>query len=108
MSDIFDLTTKLKLEPKRSEQFCRCLCVFVVERTRMLECQDCQKVIDPFDYLMKQATKQQSTAFSIRNAKYEMNRLNGEVEELKRVKRNLQSQVNRLSKKTTTKGVSHG
>lgn len=97
MSDVINLASSLRLEPKRSEKFCRCARVFVVEDTRMLECQSCGKIIDPFDFLMKEARQQQSFVFEVSHLKNERKRLEKEVDDLKRIRRNLKSQVSRAS-----------
>ena len=95
MADVINLSSSLRLKPKRSSKFCRCNRVFVVEDTRMLECQSCGKIIDPFDFLMKEAKQQQLFVFEVSHLKNERDRLQKEVGELKQVKRNLKAQVKR-------------
>ena len=99
MSDVIDLSRTTKLTPKRKTGFCRCARVFVVEQTRMLECQDCGKVIDPFDFMMQEAKKQNSHVYQISHLKHEKEKLIDEVEDLKRQRRNLKAQVKRASSK---------
>lgn len=36
--------------PRRGYCVAQCRRVFVIEHTRLLRCQDCEKAIDPFDY----------------------------------------------------------
>ena len=95
----FSVGQDLKKKP-REYNFCRCNQVLVNDHTRMLECQHCGKVIDPFDYIWRQANNQERNVFAVRHKKDEIKKFNDEIEELKRVKRNLQGQVNRLKKKT--------
>jgi len=61
----------------------------------MLQCQSCEKIIDPFDFLMREAKQQQSFVFQVGHLKHERDQLHKEVEELKRVRRNLKAQVKR-------------
>ena len=98
---IIDLNTQMSLKPVRTQGFCRCQRVFVDKQTRMLRCQKCDRVIDPFDYLWQQAIMQEGEAMSLKGARHEHERLDKEIEELKRQKRNLQAQVRRLKKKET-------
>lgn len=95
---VISFPTSINLIPKRAEVFCRCSQVFVIEKTRMLECQKCGKVIEPFDFLYEQAKKQQNKVFSIEHARHELKQLTKEVEELKRKKRNLKASINRANK----------
>lgn len=91
---------KPRLLPKYTENYgCFHRSVYVVEDTRMLECQQCSKVIDPFEYLMDRAKQNHRHDMVRESLKRESKRLEGEVEELKRQKRNLQAQVRRLKGK---------
>jgi hypothetical protein len=96
--NVIDLTTAVGLLPKRRDGHCRCQQVRVIEQTRMLECQKCARVIDPFDFVWQQAQKQHRSVFNIQCSRDEVNRLQAEVEDLKRQKRNLKSCINRAQK----------
>ncbi len=88
-----------KLKPNEKFGRCRCRLFYVDNYSRTLECRECGKVSDPFDFLMKEATHQQNTVFDISHMKEEQKRLKTDIEELKRVKCNLQAQVKRMQKK---------
>lgn len=96
MDNVIDLTRGANVLPKKSKVFCRCIQVFVDEHTRALECQSCGKIIDPFDYMMGIANKHQRALWSTEILRDEEAKLQKEVDELKRQKRNLKSQVKRL------------
>jgi hypothetical protein len=98
---VIDLLTHSSIKTKRrdlSSRLCRCQQVTVNEQTRMLSCQQCERVIDPFDWLYKQGQQQERAAFDVQQKRSESERLNKEIEELKRVKRNLQAQIKRIDK----------
>ena len=98
MSDIKFL--KPRILPKFTEKHgCYHNSVYVVEDTRMLECQKCGKVIDPFDHLMVLAKHNFKVDMVNEQLKREGNRIREEVIELKRQKQNLQAQVRRLNNK---------
>lgn len=101
MADVIPIKdANFRLLPKKKGHGCGCRCsrVFVVEHTRMLECRECSAVIDPFDFLFKEAQRQSSIHSGLKQKLDESDRLREEIAELKRVKRNLQAQKNRLQK----------
>lgn len=92
---VIDLTTQATIKPKRMQGFCRCQQVNCIEETRQLECQQCGRVIDPFDWLWKQALNQESAVFDVKRVRAEHERLVAEVDDLKRQRRNLKAQIKR-------------
>ena len=99
---IINIATARTLTPKRKQPGCRCYSVTVDEQTRMLECDKCHRVIDPFDFLFEWAKREQSNVFNINQRRREIKRLGEEIAELKRQRRNLKAQVARLKSKATT------
>lgn len=97
---VIKLATVVGLLPKRRDWRCTCQQVHVIEHTRMLECQKCQRVIDPFDFLWQQAQKQQRSVFDIRCTQDEVQRLKAEIADLKREKRNLMASIKRHKPRT--------
>ncbi|MER2492333.1 hypothetical protein [Catenovulum sediminis] len=96
--NVIDFKHQVRLTPKKAFHACMHSAVFVVEHSRNLECRKCGKVIDPFDFLLKEAQKQQNTIFDIRGLISEKEKLSQEVEGLKSEKRNIQAQIRRLKK----------
>jgi len=96
---IIDLSTKMRLEPRKGKRGCLCGSVYVCEHTRMLECQTCGKVIDPFDFMLKEARSQQNAVWGIKNLRNEHEKLDLAVSQLKKDKNNLNQQVRRLKNK---------
>lgn len=70
---------------RSNREFCdsRCKRVHVVEKLRMLECQDCKRTIDPFDYVMRWALEGDSRLRSLKELDAEIRKRNVELNELK-------------------------
>lgn len=103
MSEVIDFTAKAKetvMTPLKSySRGCPHTKITLDEHRRQIECDDCGKVFEAFDYLLNWANGQQRIIWRITAAKHESEQLTSQIEELKRQKRNLQVQVNRLNKK---------
>jgi len=103
MSDknkIVNLQERTTLTPVKSEVYrCPHTKILLIEHKRVIECEQCEKIIEPFDYLWDWANKQQRIKWRIDSAKSEAQNLEEKVIELTKQKRNLQAQVNRLNKK---------
>jgi hypothetical protein len=101
--NIVDFTAKVKdtvMTPVKSHsRGCNHTKITLDEHRRQIECQDCKKVFEAFDYLWLWANGQQRIIWRINSAKFEAEQLQDQIIELKRQKRNLQSQVSRLNKK---------
>lgn len=97
--NIVDFATAISLSPKGQRRACLCRQIFVDEQTRTIQCQSCSRVIDPFDYLMKSAKKQQNTVFEIEASRKTLGELQEQIQDLRRERQNLKAQVDRLRKK---------
>ena len=98
MTDL-KILPKPRFIPRQSKGYCQCVSVFVVEQTRMLECQKCGRSIHPFDYLMKLSQKQSNIDLTIRILQGEKKRLEKAVEELKRIHRNVRARISSAKKR---------
>ena len=101
MSDnnVVELGKNIMLEPVKSKYTgCKHLKILVVEDTRLLECSDCGKAIDPFDHLLRYANGQQRIVWNLKHVKIELKEIQEKIVVLKKDKINLQAQVNRLKK----------
>jgi ribosomal protein S27AE len=106
MSDENVLTFDLKLKKQRkrgvkNQAFNRCSHsqMLADEHHKVLECEKCGFVMSAWEYVWQIAKKEENIFNHLKYTKYEQVRLNDEVTELKRIKHNLQSQVNRMNKK---------
>lgn len=97
MSEI-NLFPSEKLKLIKSD-FCKCQSILVDEQERIVRCQRCNKVLDPFDYLYGQAKDQGNIIGWIKHLHIQRSKLHTEIEDLKRERKNLKAQVNRLKKK---------
>lgn len=70
--------------------------VYVVEGTRMLECQDCKKAIDPFDYLLTWAHKGDSRLSSLRDMDAQIAKRHAELKRIRMDVDNAKSQLQRV------------
>ncbi|MFT4805439.1 MAG: hypothetical protein ACI9YE_002655 [Psychroserpens sp.] len=98
-NNVVELGKNIMLEPVKSEYTgCKHTRILVVEHTRLLECADCGKAIDPFDHLLRYANGQQRIIWNLKYAKIELKEIQEKIVALKKDKINLQAQVNRLKK----------
>ena len=89
--------SRLPLKPKKNK-FCQHRYVWVVEKTRMLTCRDCEADIEPFDFVLEWAN---SGAILNNNRKWLLNekkRLQARVVELKREERNTKARIRNAKK----------
>jgi phage shock protein A len=103
MSDVIDFTAKAKetvMTPVKSySRGCSHTAITLDEHRRKIECKNCGKVIEAFDYLFDFANGQQRIVWRLKSVEDEVKQLEEKVGELKRVKSNLQAQVRRLNSK---------
>ena len=92
----FELS-KIPARPSRTKDFCRHLYVVVCEKTRMLECDKCGQVIDPFDYMWEWANCDRNLAGQRDIMKKEIKRLNADLAELKKDERNTKARLKRMN-----------
>lgn len=90
---------KIPAKPKRNEDFCRHTYVVVCEKTRMLECDKCEQVIDPFDYMWEWANRDRNLAWQRDIMQKDIKRLNAEIITLKTDERNTKARLRRLNRK---------
>tara|TARA_R110000850_G_scaffold269167_3_gene401032 strand:- start:1918 stop:2229 length:312 start_codon:yes stop_codon:yes gene_type:complete len=98
MAEVVDISTQFRLLPKKKGYKCRCSRVHIVEKSRMIECRDCGAVQDPYDYLMNMAETQNRVMIELDHRRREVAKLGAEIQELKRIKVNLNAQVRRKQK----------
>lgn len=70
----------------------------VDEVLRRINCKDCNETLDPIEVLLEFAHDRERRWHARLAAVHELDRLHKEIEELKRVRRNLKAQVRRASK----------
>lgn len=87
-------TISMKRRRKRIAH-CRCLGVWVDEQTRFLECKNCGASVDPFDYVLLWAKKEESLTFELSSLKKEVHTLQKTKELLKSEVVNLKAQKRR-------------
>lgn len=91
-------SNRLSAKPKRMPSYCRHPQVLVCEKTRMLECEKCGKVVDPYDYLWDWAIQEKNVEWEVTHLKAEIKRLTQELAALKKDERNTRSRLKRLKK----------
>lgn len=88
--------SRLPAVPKKREGFCQHTHVLVDEKTRMLECDACGQVIDPYDFMWEWATRDRNLQWTRDALKKDIAILRAEMEELKREERNIKSRLRRI------------
>lgn len=84
---------------KKSARQCRCMTVVCDEQTRMLECRQCGRVIDPFDWIWKVGQQQDRMVFDSQALRTLRDQLADEIGELKKERTNLKAQIKRAKEK---------
>lgn len=79
--------------PGYCERWCRN--VFVCEKRRMLQCQDCGKMIDPFDYMAQWARKGDGRLGTLKDLEVQIKQRSSELERLKMDVQNAKAQLRR-------------
>jgi outer membrane murein-binding lipoprotein Lpp len=69
--------------------------IWIDEHTRVLTCQKCGKVIDPYVYVLLWANKETALFSNIKQLTFEQNRLEQSNEKLKKEAQALKSQIKR-------------
>lgn len=90
-------TPPLTVKPNREYCAGRCRRVFVVEKTRTLQCRDCKRIIEPFDYLMQRAQECDRRIYDLSGLDAEIRMRRAERDDLKREVDNLKAQRRRLN-----------
>lgn len=99
LPDRADAKAQFKLVNK-SIGFCKHIALTVDEDNRIVQCSRCDKVLDPFDWLLKSAEREQriyQNAISVDN---ETKVRRKAIKELDRVERNYKARVRNIKKKT--------
>lgn len=91
MPKVVNIEPGTKLGLKEHNKACQCNRVYVVEKIRMLECRDCGKIIDAFDFMLREAKIQKAITFSTSHLRRVKKELELEVEELTNKKRHLKA-----------------
>ena len=89
---------RLPINIRKDTSFCRHMHVVVCEKTRMLECEKCQTMLDPFDYLWQWANKDRNLSWTRDALEKDIESLSTELKEMKRDERNTRSRLKRLDK----------
>ncbi len=74
-----------------------CRNVFVCEQRRMLQCQDCGKMIDPFDYMAQWARKGDTRLGALKDLTVQVQAQRAKLERLKMDVSNAKAQLRRAS-----------
>ena len=87
MADVVSLSeargrSLLRKEGTQEQRRCRHRRVFVAAAQRMLECQDCGAMVDPFDFLWETAHEETSLKAEVEGLKAKRDALKKEVAEL--------------------------
>ena len=90
-----DFSRKLCLTPKPREGCCNHSRVRVCQKTRMLKCQQCNAVIDPFDFMWEWANRDRRLEMDIKFLMKSIEKLRVELKELKRQERNIKARIRR-------------
>lgn len=77
--------------------FIKCKIVHVDEHNRLLECKECGRAIDPFDYLWQWAVEGDRRMADLKHVTDEIRVKNNELYDLKRQISNAKSQLRRAS-----------
>lgn len=96
---VIDFKAKPFSETKGRDKFCEHNRILIDEKERKLECKDCNRVLDPIDYLISIANKENSMwerycsyDKEVDRLKKRYSNLNKEIERLKRVREKLKHQ----------------
>lgn len=82
---------------KDTPTMCRHMQTEIDTHSRMVVCTACNKVIDPYDYMLNLALTERTERWQFREIKALRNKLQSEVEELQRQVTNLKAQKRRLN-----------
>jgi hypothetical protein len=95
---VFGTSETSKLNTKAAE-FCQNGCVRVVvdEADRKLECRDCGRIIEPFDYLWKTAKRRENVVHDLESLKSEVRLKRGELEKIKAEIQNERAKLRRIA-----------
>lgn len=83
------------LRPDRGACIRRCRRVVCDEKTRTLECQDCKRTIDPWDYLAQWAREGDRRCSALKEMDVTITKKQQEIERLKMDLQNIKQQVRR-------------
>lgn len=84
--------------PKGKRSYaCSCLAVEADFHTRQLECRNCHRIIDPFDYIWDLAMKEKRYISEVEHKRKELEEICKEVAELRRQRNYLKSAIKKAS-----------
>lgn len=86
----------LQAKTKPNEHYCRHANVFVVEKTRMLECQQCGQIIDPFDFMWQWANRDRNLQWTRDKLKKDIDELGERLSDMKKEEKNARARLKRL------------
>lgn len=89
---------KLNLILKKPEKYCNCVRVLINRHERELYCQDCDRVLDPFDFMVSAAEKDYNFYYRTKERYKEYENLNKTIKKLKNEERNIKARIRRLNK----------
>lgn len=109
MSELIEVDFKPSAEPNelplrvrsRQDNKCKHVVQSVDEELRTVHCRDCSELLDPVQVIVNWAKNWGQADSWLTRTRREVRLLESEVEELKRQKKNLASQVARLRGKVT-------
>lgn len=87
------------LQTKRFKSSCRHKRFFIDPETRDVNCKACEAIVDPFDALSTIARDWDNAYHWLEQARGERRHLLDDIDKLKRERKNLRAQVNRLKRK---------
>ncbi|KKM92534.1 hypothetical protein LCGC14_1217630 [marine sediment metagenome] len=86
---------------KRRKGICHHNHVMLNEQTRMVECEDCDQIIDPYDYMYGWACGDRHLSSLRKQLRKEIKKLSVKFEALKREERNIKARIRRVKKGET-------
>jgi len=86
----------LPIKPKKHRVPCDHKHVLAVQQTRMLECQKCKAIIDPFDFLFTWAIHDQHLQRTRKALIVEVERIRKDLTEWERQERNIKARIRRV------------
>ena len=99
MSNIIQLNiNKIPITLKHKKGYCRHPHVLACEKTRMLVCEKCGAIIDPFDFMWEWGCGDRNLEHIRKRLMEEVIQLDAELKELKRQERNVKARIKRMNK----------
>lgn len=86
---------RVKPEPAKTVFRCHHLPCTVDPHTRTVTCRDCGATVDPFDWMLAWAKKEEAELLAVKGLREERRKLDAEVRDLKRQRANAKSSLDR-------------